>query len=391
VSRLAVGATVGVTEMVEQLHATIAAGSGPLAENAPAKVRGISGLVYRSVRGITRFVGSGLEVVFGGLQWISGGSPSSPGREAALAILNGVCGDFLEKSGNPLTIRMSFREAGLPLTLTSTALAAAFPAATGKILVLIHGLCRNDLQWSSHDAVADGEEFSIAGLARELGYSVVFLHYNSGLTIGGNGGRLAQLLETLTEQWPARVDELALVGHSMGGLVARSAVHQASEAGSDWPRRLRRMIFLGTPHLGAPLERGGHWFEQLLVHSPYAAPFARLAQIRSAGILDLRHGNLLDRTLRDDEQPEVLPLPEGIDAFTIAGTLAKDELDLSLLGDGLVPVASALGCHPDPARGLDFPPDHQWIAYDTGHLRLLTSAAVGEKLRVWLTAGKCDA
>lgn len=391
-SRLAVGATVGVTEMVEQLHATIAAVPGPLAKGAPAKAKGISGLVYRSVRGVTRFVGHGLDAIFGSFQRMSGGgSPSSPGREAALAILNGVCGDFLEKSGNPLTIRMSFREAGLPLALTSTALATALPAVTGKILVLVHGLCRNDLQWSSQDAAADDEELSIAGLARELGYTVVALHFNSGLPIGGNGRRLAELLETLIEQWPLPVEELAILGHSMGGLVARSAVHYAQEAGRAWPRRLRRLIFLGTPHLGAPLERGGHWFEELLGYSPYAAPFARLAQIRSAGILDLRHGNLLEDPLLGDEPPEVLPLPERIDAFTIAGTLAKDELDLSLLGDGLVPVASALGCHPDQARSLDLPKEHQWVAYDTGHLRLLTSPAVGEKLREWLAAERRDA
>lgn len=118
-SRLAVGATLGVTETVEQMHATIGAVPGPLAGGAPTRARGISGLVYRSVRGITRLVGHGLDGVFGSFQWMSGGSPSSSGREAGLAILNGVCGDFLEKTGNPVFSRLApiqHRRHGIPPT-----------------------------------------------------------------------------------------------------------------------------------------------------------------------------------------------------------------------------------------------------------------------------------
>jgi pimeloyl-ACP methyl ester carboxylesterase len=356
--RLAIGATLGITDLVEQMHSTIAAAPLPLEGHTPRKARGIAGLVYGSVRGITRLVGGTLEAVLGPFEASTGEALSSFEREAALAIANGVLGDFLEKSGNPLAIRMSFRQGGQPLKLSS----AAQP--TGKILLLVHGLCRNDLQWSPE--TVEGEEGPIAKLGRKLGYTPVALHYNSGLPIADNGRRLAELLEGLVGQWPVRLEELAIVGHSMGGLVARCACRHAETAGLAWLPRLRRAIFLGTPHRGAPLERGGHAFEQLLGQSPYSAPFTRLGRIRSAGITDLRHG-LVDASL-----------PAGVAAFAIAGTLAKDENDLAggLLGDGLVPVASALG--------LDLPPENQWIAYGTGHLRLVASPAVCEKLEAWL-------
>lgn len=370
VSRLAVGATVGATDLAEQLHATIAAVASPLGRSPPKRTRGIAGLVYGSVRGVTRLVGAALEAVQGRLAPPAAQAPSSPEREAALAILNGVCGDRLAATGNPLAIRMAFRQAGRPLPLESAALAAALPDVTGKILVLAHGLCRNDLQWSG----APSEEAPLAKLARELGYTPVTLHYNTGLPIAVNGRRLAGLLQTLIEAWPVPAATLAIVGHSMGGLVARSACHHSRQSAHAWPDRLQHLFFLGSPHQGAPLERGGHWLEEMLGHSPYAAPFARLGRIRSAGITDLRHGRLLE-----GEDGVAVPLPEGVAAFAVAGTLAKDASDTrgGLLGDGLVPVASALG--------LKLAPERQWVAYGTGHLRLVTSPAVGARLGEFLT------
>ncbi len=369
ISRLAVGATVGVTDLAEQLHATIAGLAAPLGKSAPKRTGGIAGLVYGSVRGVTRLVGAALDAVLVRVAPPAAGTPSSPEREAALAILNGVCGDRLAATGNPLAIRMALRQAGSPLQLESAALAAALPAATGRILLLVHGLCRNDLQWSSSPT----EEAPIAKLGRELGYTPLTLHYNSGLPIAANGRLLAELLETLIAAWPVAVEKLAIVGHSMGGLVARGACLEARQSGHAWLPRLRRLVFLGSPHRGAPLERGGHWLEELLGHSPYAAPFARLGQIRSAGITDLRHGRL-----REDGQ--AVPLPEGVAVFAVAGTLAEDLSDTrgGLLGDGLVPVASALG--------LDLPPERQWVVYGTGHLRLVTSPAVGDRVGEFLAS-----
>ena len=219
-----------------------------------------------------------------------------------------------------------------------------------------------------------------AVLARDLGYTPLYLHYNSGLHTSTNGRALSGLLEALLEQWPHRVEELVIIAHSMGGLVARSACHYAAAAGHDWLRRLRKLAFLGTPHHGAPLERGGNWVDVILGAAPYAAPFARLGKIRSAGITDLRYGNVLDehwkgrdRFARARDTRQSVPLPDGVQSYAMAATTGKKPGDIRdrLLGDGLVPVSSALGLHEDPHRSLRFPKSRQWIGYGMNHMDLL--------------------
>jgi len=192
----------------------------------------------------------------------------------------------------------------------------------------------------------------------------------------------------------------------MGGLVARSALHYGTLADHAWTRHLRAMVFLGSPHHGSPLERGGHWIDVLLRSTPYTAPFNRLGRVRSAGITDLRHGSTLDedwhgrdRFTHGHDTRLPLPLPDGVSCFAIAATTAHrpvgEDSDIvvvdpdagtldSLPGDGLVPVASALGRHADPAFHLQFAPSHQCMAWDTGHLDLLSSKAVYRQLLKWL-------
>jgi hypothetical protein len=184
-----------------------------------------------------------------------------------------------------------------------------------------------------------------------------------------------------------------LLGHSMGGLLARSALHQATAASQRWPTLLTDMVFLGTPHHGAPLERAGHWVDLLLGATPYAAPFARLGKVRSAGITDLRHGNLLeadwaghDRFAHHGDHRQPVPLPEDVRCFAVAATLGEQAGHLKgrLLGDGLVPLASALGQHREPARCLVFAPERQWVAQGVGHLELLSHPEVAARLLRWL-------
>ena len=287
-SRLAVDAVAGVAALVEELHHGIAS-RAPIVGAAPAgRTRGITGLVYRSVGGITRAVGIGLDAVLAPLAPLLGARASTPRREAIVAALNGVLGDHLAESRNPLAIAMRLRVGGRPLALEREALAAALPGATGRVLVLVHGLCMNDLQWQR-----DGHDHG-AALARELQFTPLYLHYNSGLHVSTNGHEFAALLEQLVNAWPVPVDELVIVGHSMGGLVARSACDAARRARMRWPRQLDKLVFLGTPHHGAALERAGNRVDLLAAISPYTKPFARLGRLRSAGIQDLRHGNLLD-------------------------------------------------------------------------------------------------
>lgn len=386
-SRLSVDAVAGLTDLVEAMHGSVAAASPLLGQAPTERTRGITGLVYRSIRGATRLVGGGLDAVLGRLVPLFGERPSSPEREAVLAALNGVLGDYLERSANPLAIRMHLRRGGQPLHADPAALATVIPDAGDKLLVLAHGLCMNDLQWKrkGHDHGA--------ALARDLGFTSVYLHYNSGRHISTNGREFAERLEALLDNWPVRPTQLAILGHSMGGLLARSAWHYGTAAGHAWPQHLKALAFLGTPHHGAPMERGGNWIDIALGASPYTAPLSRLGKIRSAGITDLRHAYLLDadwhgrdRFARAVGHHAALPLPDGVACFAIAATTGKQTGDLKdrLIGDGLVPLASALGCHAEHDRNLMFPPERQWIACETGHLDLLCRPAVYERLKAWL-------
>jgi pimeloyl-ACP methyl ester carboxylesterase len=382
-ARLATDATTGLTDLVEAMHERIAR-LPVVGRAAPdSRVGGISGLVYKSVRGVTRLVGGSVDALLALIGQALPSSDTTPEREAVVAALNGVLGDHLAATGNPLATEMSLRHCGRALVLEREALAGATP----KLVVLLHGLCMNDLRWTraGHDHGA--------ALQRDLGYTPIYLRFNSGLHISTNGAALARLMERLVEQWPQPLQRLVLVGHSMGGLVARSALHLASEAGLRWPARVDDLVFLGTPHHGAPLERAGNWVDLLLGATPYAAPLARLGKVRSAGITDLRHGNLLDedwdghdRFARTGDRRRPLPLPAGVRCFALAATTGaypgkgKDRLP----GDGLVPLASALGRHADPSRTLAFAPERQWVGERTNHLDLLGRPEVYAQLRRWL-------
>jgi hypothetical protein len=386
--RLASDATVGLADLVEALHHTIGRRPGVLCTAPAGRTRGITGLAYRSVRGVTRVVAAGVDTLLGLLAPVIAEKPSSQEREAILAALNGVLGDYLVASGNPLAIAMHMRASGIPLVLERAALSTAFPRAGGRIVVLLHGLCMNDLQWNR-----DGHDHG-AALARDLGYTPIYLHYNTGRGIAANGREFADLMDALTHEWPHPIERLTIVCHSMGGLVARSAAHYAALAGHAWSQRLDDLVFLGTPHFGAPLERAGARADFLLGISPYTAPFARLGNIRSAGIKDLADGNLYDR---DDHAPRAarrvaedpVPLPAGVRCYAIAASLQKraGRSGARIRGDGLVPVASALGHHRDASSSLAFPERHRWIGYAMGHLDLLCRGGVYDRIRSWIAAG----
>ena len=229
----------------------------------------------------------------------------------------------------------------------------------------------------------------------------VYLHYNSGRAIATNGQELAERLQALIGAWGAPVSEIQVVAHSMGGLVMRSACHVAETEDLAWRDRLRKIVFLGTPHLGAPLERGGNWLTLALDHSSYTAAFARLGRLRSAGITDLRFGQVLpsgdgDRFAPGGGPAAALPLPRRVACYAIAATLSKSPAPSpslgalgavkSVLGDGLVRVASALGDDADPARSLGIPADRRCVVYDTTHLDLLDSPEVYARIAAWLAS-----
>ncbi len=389
-SRLLVDAIAGITGLVEAMHTNIARKPTGLAGTVTGgAVNGATSVVYKNIRGVARAVGGGIDLALGAVAPRLGYIESSAARDSVIAALNGVLGDYLAQTANPLEITMHLRREGKPLELTRAGLAAAIQAPSSRVLVLVHGLCRDDRRWErgGHDHGAQ--------LARDLPYTAAYLHYNTGLHVSTNGRALAQILEALVAAWPVPLEEVSILAHSMGGLVARSAHHYASAAGYRWPRKLRKLVFLGTPHHGVPLERAGHRFDLLLEKTPYTAPFTLLGKVRSAGITDLRHGYVLeedwkghDRFANRADSRRPLPLPKRVQCYTIAATLgrtAASRLD-QLIGDGLVPVASALGDHRDPRLKLTFPRSHQWTARGTGHLELL-QAQVYQRIRAWFSEG----
>jgi pimeloyl-ACP methyl ester carboxylesterase len=392
VVQLATEATTGVIGIAEGVHQSVRQRIGLPAGERPDRTGGLTGRIYQGIRGVTQFVGHGLDGALATLLPLvdePGLHPApSSGREAVIAALNGVMGDRLQASANPLAQAMELRYRGQPLPLDRAPLLhERLPGATPHLLVLLHGLCMNDTQWQR------GGHDHGAWLADALGCTSVYLRYNSGLHTSTNGREFARRLEALVAQWPVPLQTITLLGHSMGGLVARAACVEAQASSQRWPSLLHNLVFLGTPHHGAPLERAGHGIDVLLAASPFTAPFTRLGQLRSAGITDLRHGHVReadwhgrDRFGSAADHREPLPLPEGVACFTAAGTLAPQRglLAERLTGDGLVPLRSALGQHDDPRRRLVFARDSQRTFYRTGHLELLSSRAVADQLVQWL-------
>jgi len=381
---LATDVTAELTDLAEALHNNIVCSPGivgtPMQEHSSA----IAALVFESVRSVTRLVGGTTDAILAQPAPILD-ERSSQEREAVLAALNGMMGDYLAATGNPLAIPMRLRRNGRPLTLEKKSLSSAVPPPRDKLLVLVHGLCMNDLQWTRK-----GSDFG-AALARDLGYTPIYLHYNSGLHTSTNGRAFAALIEALLQQWPEPLKEFGILAHSMGGLVSRSAYYYGMAAGQAWPQHLRKLVFLGTPHHGALLERGGNWVNLCLGLSPYTAPFARLGQLRSAGITDLRYGNVLDEDWQGFDRFEhsgdlrhPVPLPEAVRCYAIAANVGKKGGDL--FGDGMVPVSSALGRHEDPGLTLSFAPSRKWVGYGMNHWEMLSQPAVYAQIRGWMAS-----
>ena len=373
---MAFDAAEATTEVVENMHRTIQMRPGPLGVSDADRTSGITGLVYRCVRGGIRLVGRAIDVGLAPVIQLLPAGESSPALDAYRSAANGVYGDYLVRTGNPLAIDMSLRYRGRrvdPRDPTSVFEQHGDVTLPSKLLVLVHGLCMNDRQWSR-----DGHDHG-AALADELGYLPLYLRYNSGLRISSNGRAFAELLETLIGNWTTPVEELAIMGHSMGGLVARSACHHARRAGHAWPEYLRKLVFLGTPHHGTPLERGGHGLDLVMDLSPYSMPLTRLSRARSGGITDLRHGKISVGE-RD------VSLPSGVKCYAAAAVRAAKSGLLSerLVGDGLVPLDSALGRHRDAARTLAIPKHRQWVGYKMGHRELLNHPDVYAQLHAWL-------
>ena len=375
--------------------------------------RAISGRVFRAVgpgaalvrplhEGITRGVYAGLGLSTRALGFAAGAAvdrhaarrcaagqplalPSATHPGAALiGAIAGLTGDTLEEEGSPLAQPMAVRVGGEPVPVERGALAAAFPAAAPRVVVFLHGLMETEFSWGGPAGYG-------ARLERELGYTPVYVRYNSGLRISRNGRCLSELMDELVGAWPVEVERVALVGHSMGGLVARSACHNGAENGAAWVRLVKQSVSLGTPHMGAPLEQAVHVLSAGLAVLPETRPFANFLRRRSGGIRDLRRGSLVDEDWRGTD-PDALraaacaevPLLEGATHCFVSATVTRsDRHPLGrLLGDTLVLKPSATGR--SRTRRIPFEEEYGLHLGGTHHFALLNHPAIYEKLRAWL-------
>jgi pimeloyl-ACP methyl ester carboxylesterase len=315
-------------------------------------------------------------------------TPLSTTQQGSLviAVLNGLIGDQLERDHSALHQPSSVRVYGERVRLDEPSLRGAFPDASDSLAVFIHGLSGDEFCWSWGANDAYGTR-----LARDLGSTAVYLRYNSGLHVSENGRSVAALLEELVQVWPVAVRRIALVGHSMGGLVARSAAHQADERDQHWVEHVGHIVSLGTPHLGAPLEQAAHRAAAALHALPETRMLSGFLRRRSAGIRDLRHGSLVDEDWRGRD-PEALRavackevplLPWATHCF-VSATLTRDPKHPlgRLLGDILVLVPSATG--KGKTRRIPFRDEHGHHVGGTHHLALLNHPEVYEQLRGWL-------
>jgi pimeloyl-ACP methyl ester carboxylesterase len=319
---------------------------------------------------------------------VKASSSSSREGSAVIAALNGLIGDHLERSRSPLHQQASVRVAGEPVAIQRESLADAFPEAGPRLVVFLHGLMGTEFywQWGAEHEITYGSR-----LEDELAFTPVYVRYNTGRHISENGHSIAGLIEQLTEEWPVEVEQIVLVGHSMGGLVARSAAHRAAADGRSWTGHVSHMITLGTPHLGAPLEQGAHRAAVTLHKLPETRMLAGLLRRRSSGIRDLRHGSLVDEDWQGRD-PEALraaacqevPLLAGATHCFVSATLTRDPSHPvgRLLGDSLVLVPSATGR--GSTRRIPFDDRYGHHVGPTHHLSLLNHPEVYERLHGWL-------
>ncbi|MBW0015700.1 hypothetical protein [Mycobacterium sp.] len=314
---------------------------------------------------------------------------SHPTAAGFLAALNGIYGDEMTHRGNSLALSMRVRRHGKPVEMNAAAIASAFPEATGRIVVFVHGWCMTEQSWWRRPR--DGNEKLPYGarLRDDLGFTPVYLRYNTGLHISENGKAMAALLDQLRTLWPVPVEEIALVGHSMGGLVSRSACHYGTEHQHGWPDAVRHVVCLGSPHLGADLEKGVNAASWALARLPETRGVSAFLNARSSGTKDLRYGALLDEDWRDCDPDEFLrdrchevPFLPGAVYHFVATTAGPGAVG-AFLGDHLVRPHSASGA--GKRRRIPFEQDHGLTLTGLHHFDLLNHADIYAKLHHWLS------
>lgn len=257
------------------------------------------------------------------------------------------------------------------------------------IALLVHGLLVDEQNWTLGSSPFPDQ------IRKYLGWAPVMVRYNSGQHIWKNGALLADRIVELYDTFGPRLGRIRIIGHSMGGLVSRSAVEHLRRRNHSALNHIDRLFLLATPNHGADLERLGHAFEYLLStaeEAPKTAagmfrrvirrggakvglkfevvtaaaemvsvitgmPFRSILSVvaaRSDGMRDVRFGYMTreesesaahdhDRFMLNHRRP--LPPPAHVRVYTVAGSLWPDvgAQPSRLRTDGLVSVASAAG------------------------------------------------
>lgn len=310
-------------------------------------------------------------------------------RLGYLSVLNGVIGDMLEGRKNRYSIPMALYAGEERQPITESSLDQLDLAEGGRIAILAHGSCNSEKDWGfDHAPLTDYGSL----LRDDLGFSPFYLRYNSGLHISTNGRRLAALLEDLVRRYPQRVEEIVLIGHSMGGLIFRSACYYGRR--KSWVKRVKKIFYLGSPHFGTHFEKFGKLTTTLLRVIPTipTKALAAFIELRSAGIKDLRHGYLIDQDWQEENADDLLyihqnkiPLLETADHYLICGTLSRsaDSRIGRLFGDGMVHPGSGIGKGLLPTSRIPFPEDHCKVFPGISHYKLLKSRKVYRQLKAW--------
>ncbi|GAB3128716.1 hypothetical protein GCM10027289_08680 [Tsukamurella serpentis] len=402
ITRLGLDELAGTAEGVHGVHRAISdrvfryvrfgAGAGV----TPVKMihDGITDGVYATISTVTRTAGRAASA---GADLPLRRPPSETASGALLiGALQGLIGDALEATGSPLAADpVTVRVDGAVVHLDDGAVPAdrldpheVFGGSGGRIVVLLHGLSETEYAWGTGGK--DAHDYGVR-LAIDLGMTPVHLRYNTGRHISENGRDVARVLDRLIGRWPAPVTEIVVIGHSMGGLVARSAVHLAAMQAMAWPAAVSCTVSLGTPHLGAPLEQLAHYGRAALAILPETRPLGRMLGRRSSGIRDLRGGSLVDEDWRDRDADALgaavaaeVPLLPTADHYFVTATLTRDARHPlgRILGDGLVLPASAAGR--GRARRVGFTDDRGMHLGRANHFTLLRSDAVYQRVRQWI-------
>jgi pimeloyl-ACP methyl ester carboxylesterase len=306
---------------------------------------------------------------------------------AVVGALNGIWGDTLARRDNHLALKTTLRAAGRDVVLTPAGLRRAYPHPTSRLAVFVHGLCETDDAWMLGGARTVPYGYR---LQAELGYTPLYVRYNTGLHISENGRQLARLLDRVVQAWPTEAHEIALIGHSMGGLVARSACHYSD--GAAWSSKVRHVFTLGSPHLGAPLEQAANAASYALGRIPETrALLAAPLNLRSVGIKDLRFGYLVDECWAGQDADAFLtntsrdiPFLRTANHYFMCATVSRepDALSGRIVGDLLVLRASAWA----QKRGerVRFAVDHYSHLGGANHLELLNHPALYDQIRRWM-------